>query len=156
MCVSRWAKFNKSCSRTKHFQANNRLFFSKNWTCPNRTTRTTQNSQFWVVYIHLFASCLPRNQENQPPKTDHSSPHRLKQLQMWVLKTSIWWVIRRIVLTWHRMTSFYSRTSKIKWEANVFWYLKKRLMRSECMFLRYLNQSGKSASTIGSNTCKYV
>ena len=33
---------------------------------------------------------------------------------------------------------------KIKWEVNVFRHLKKRLM-----FWRYLNQSGKSASTIG-------
>ena len=24
----------------------------------------------------MFASCLPRNQENQPPKTDHSSPQQ--------------------------------------------------------------------------------
>ena len=30
----------------KHFQANDRLFFRKNWTCRNRTTRTTQSSQF--------------------------------------------------------------------------------------------------------------
>ena len=34
--------------------------------------------------------------------------------------------------------------------------LKKRLMRSECMFWRYLNQSGKSASRIGLNACKSV
>ena len=27
--------------------------------------------------------------------------HRLKQLHFWALKTSIWWVISRIVLTWH-------------------------------------------------------
>ena len=31
--------------------------------------------------------------------------HRLKQLHFWELKISFWWVIRRIVLTWHRMTS---------------------------------------------------
>ena len=74
MGVSRWAKTNKSCLRTKHFQANYRLFFLKNWTCRDRTTRTTQYSEFWVVHNHLFASCFPRNQENQPPKTDHSSP----------------------------------------------------------------------------------
>ena len=40
------AKSNKSCSRTKHFQANYRMFFLKNWTCRNRTTRIMQNSQF--------------------------------------------------------------------------------------------------------------
>ena len=45
---------------------------------------------------------------------------------------------------------------KIKWEVNVFRHLKKRLMRSECMFWRCLNQSGKSASTIGLNACKSV
>ena len=50
MDVSRFAKSNKSSSRRKHFQATERLFFQKNWTCRNRTTRTTQNS-------------LPRNQE---------------------------------------------------------------------------------------------
>ena len=68
MSVSRWAKCNKSCSGTKHFQANDRLLVWKNWTCPNLTTRTTQNSQFWMVHNHLFASCLKRN----PSKTDHS------------------------------------------------------------------------------------
>ena len=31
---------------------------------------------------------------------------------------------------------------------------EKRLMRTEFIFWRYLNQSGKRASTIGSNTCK--
>ena len=36
-----------------------------------------QNNKFWVVHNHLFAYCLPRNQENQPkPKTDHSSPQQ--------------------------------------------------------------------------------
>ena len=35
-------------------------------------------------------------------------------------------------------------------------HLKQRLMRSECMFCRCLNQSGKSASTIGSNACKIL
>ena len=39
-----------------------------------------------------------------------SLTHRLQQLHFWALKTSIWWVIRRIILTWHRMTSFYYRT----------------------------------------------
>ena len=43
------------------------------WTCRNRSTRTTQNSQFWAVHNHLFGSCFPRNQENQPPKTNHYS-----------------------------------------------------------------------------------
>ena len=36
--------------------------------------------------------------------------HRLKQLHFWALTTSFRWVIRRIVLTWHRITSFYSCT----------------------------------------------
>ena len=71
-----WAISNKSYSCTKHFQANDRLFFQKNWTCRNRTTKTTLNSQFWVVHNHLFATCLPRNQENHSPKTDHSSPRQ--------------------------------------------------------------------------------
>ena len=87
-------------------------------------------------------------------------PHNLSIAQkkpcidwhFWALKISIWRVFH--VLTWHRMTSLYSRTLKIKWEVNVFRHLKKRLMRSECVFWRYLNQSGKSASTIGSNACK--
>ena len=49
---------------------------SLEWTCRNRTTRPTQDSQFWVVHNHIFASCLPRNQEKQPPKMDHSSPRQ--------------------------------------------------------------------------------
>ena len=28
-----------------------------------------------MVHNHLFTSYFPRNQENQPPKTEHSSPH---------------------------------------------------------------------------------
>ena len=77
MGVSRWAKSNKSCSRTNHFQANDCMFFRKNWTCRNRTTRITQNSQFWMVHNYLYTiSCLPRNQENQLPKTNHSSPQQ--------------------------------------------------------------------------------
>ena len=31
-------------ARSDHFQAIDRPFFRKNWTCRNRTTRTTQNS----------------------------------------------------------------------------------------------------------------
>ena len=76
MGVSRWAKSNRSCSRTKHFKANDCLFFPEKWTCRNRSTRTTQNSKFWVLHNHLFARCLARNQENQPPKTDQSSPRQ--------------------------------------------------------------------------------
>ena len=55
----------------KCLQAKDSLFFH---TCHKRTSRATQNSQFCVVHNHLFASCLPRNQENQPLKTDHPSP----------------------------------------------------------------------------------
>ena len=76
MDVSRWAKCNKSCLLMKRFQANDRLFFGKKWTCRNRTTITTQNSQFWVVHNHFFSSCPPRNQENQPLRTDHLSPRQ--------------------------------------------------------------------------------
>ena len=133
MDVSRWAKSNKSSWRSKHFQANDRLFFRKNWTCRNRTTRRTQNSQFWVVHKHLFASCLLRNQENQPPKTNplfttamRVLTHWLKQLHFWALKTSIRWDIRRIVLTGHRKTSFYSRRQRLK--QLHYWALKTSIL----------------------------
>ena len=107
MGVSRWAKSNKSCSRTNHFQANDRLFFRKNRTCRNRTNRTMQNSQFWVVKNYLFASCLPRNQENQSLKTDYSSPRQCELSHIssnnCIFEHSKHWfndsVIRRIVLT---------------------------------------------------------
>lgn len=46
--------------------------------------------------------------------------YRLKQLHFWANKTSVWWVIHGIVLTWHWMASFYSRTWKTNWEVNVF------------------------------------
>ena len=65
----------KSNKSWKSFQGNYRLFFRKNWTCRNRNTKTTHTSQFWVVHNNLFASCLPINQENQTPKTDHSLHH---------------------------------------------------------------------------------
>ena len=38
----------------------------------------------------------------------------------------------------------------------LFPYVKNKMRGSECMFWRYLNQSDKSASTIGSNACKGV
>ena len=59
----------KSCSLPSKWS----LVFSEKLDC---STRTMQNSQFWVVHNYLFASCLPSNQENQPPKTDHSSPRQ--------------------------------------------------------------------------------
>ena len=31
-----------------------------------------------MVHNHLFTTCLPRNQEHQPPKTDHSSLRQCK------------------------------------------------------------------------------
>ena len=40
----------------------------------HRTTRITPNSQLWMVHSHLFASCLPRNQENQPRR--RITPHQ--------------------------------------------------------------------------------
>ena len=39
--------------------------------------------------------------------------HWIKQLHFWALKTSIWWIIRRIILIWHRMTFFNFFTVKI-------------------------------------------
>ena len=59
--------------------------FWKNGTCCNRTTRTTQNSQFWVVHNHI---CLPvvfpeiRKTNRRrwfTPYHDNASSHRLAQ-----------------------------------------------------------------------------
>lgn len=41
VCLPRRAKFNKSRSCSKRFEANGRLFFRKNWTCLNRTIGAT-------------------------------------------------------------------------------------------------------------------
>lgn len=57
------------------------IFSKKNWIFCNRTTITTHNSSFWVLHNHLFASCLPTNQEKQPTKTDLSLSLLLNQLQ---------------------------------------------------------------------------
>ena len=84
---------------------------------------------------------------------DNASSHTSAQTTAFLITQNI---NRSIVLTWHWMTSFCSRTKKVKWEVNVFRHLKKRLMRSECIFWSYLNHSGKIASTICSNTCKTV
>ena len=46
--------------------------------------------------------------------------HRLKPAPFWPAKTSNWWVIRRTALTWHPMTSFYSRTSRKKMRGQRF------------------------------------
>lgn len=77
--------------------------------------------------------------------------HCVERMNFWTLKTSTWWVIRRIVLIWHPTTSFLPRTSNINYEINVFQHLKKRLMHSKCIFWTYLKQSGKSISKIGLN-----
>lgn len=70
-------------------------------------------------------------------------------------KTSILWVIRRIVLTWEQ-NDFILVRKEIKWAVNIFRHLKKWLMRSKCIFWRYLNQSDKSAPTIVWTACKNV
>lgn len=36
------------------------LLVRKNWTCCNHTSKTTQNSQFWVVHNHLLFCWLSR------------------------------------------------------------------------------------------------
>ena len=78
--------------------------------------RRSVNSE-WYTTI-----CLPESSKKLgKPKakggllsttTMRAPTHRLKRLHFWALKTSIWWVIRRIVLTWHRVTLFYSRYVK--------------------------------------------
>ena len=63
--------------------------------------RRTVNSECYATI------CLPVvYQEIRKTKHWRRIPlhHRLEQLDFWALKTSIWWVNRRIVLTWHRMT----------------------------------------------------
>lgn len=40
--------------------------------------------------------------------------HRLKQRNFWVIKTSIWWVNRHIVQTWHEWFLFISVCKKNK------------------------------------------
>lgn len=74
--------------------------------------------------------------------------NRLKQLLFLNTQTKIWWVIRRLVRTWHEMISFHFYTWRTNIGVNVFRHLKEWLVQSECMFWRYFNQSSKSASTI--------
>lgn len=112
------------------------------------------------VFFHLyFSDCIPISEEFYDnfnlsiflfTTTMRALTLPLKQLRFWVLKISIWWVIRRIVLTWHRMAFYYFRTLKSNSEVNSFRHLKKRLLHLEWMFWRYLNKSGKSASKIQS------
>ena len=90
--------------------------FSEKLDMSHRTTRTTQNSQFWVVHNHLFASCLPRNQENQPLKTYHSSFLSTQNIDLM------------------SPNDFFLFPYVNKWEVNIFRQLKKWLMRSEYMF----------------------
>ena len=155
MGVSRWAKSNKICLRTKHFQVNNRLFFRKNWKCRNRTTRTTQNSQFWVAHNHLFASCLPRNQENHSPKTDHSSP---RQCEL----SHIGWNNCIFEHSKYRFDKSSDITSGVVEEAVDAFRRHEHLTVTldPTQFVKgskkSINQCGKSASTIGSNVCKSV
>lgn len=61
-----------------------------------------------------------------------------------------------IALIWHLMISFCSHTWRINYVANDFRRQNKRLMRSKCIFSRYLYRNGKSAMKIGSNVCKSV
>ena len=95
----------------------------KNWTCRNQTNRTTQKSKFRVAHDHFFPSFFKKS--GKPTAEDWSLftttmqafTHRLKQLHFWALKTSIWWVIHSLVLTWHNQcgkTSFDNWFQRLK------------------------------------------
>ena len=152
MGILTWAISNKSCSRMKHFHANDCLFYRKNWTCRNRTTSTTQNSQFGVVHNHLFASCLSRNQEDPLSKTDYSSP------RLWELSHIGSNKIARLSCDWGNLRHQWDQHAfNIAW---TFDYQKNFFAFDATQFAnrlkKLINQSVKSASTIGSNACKSV
>ena len=88
----------------EEFPSNWSLIFWKNWTCRSGT-------QPFVCQFSSEKSREPTAEDGSLFTTTlRALTHRLKQLHFWEIKTSIWWIIRRKVLTWHRMTSFYART----------------------------------------------
>ena len=79
---------------------------------------------------------------------------RLKSAPYWVAKTLNWRVIRRTALTWHPMTSLYSRISRKICVVYDSRYQKILLECSKAMFWRCLNRSGKT-NTNDSRTSKH-
>ena len=73
--------------------------------------RITVNSE-WYTTIYLPVVFQEIRKINRRRRLtlhhDNASSHTSakKQLHFWGLKTSIWWVVRRVVLTWHQMTSY--------------------------------------------------
>ena len=54
MCVSRWAKSNRSCSGTKYFQANDRLFLGKSEhvaIVPLEQLRTANSEWYTIIWL---------------------------------------------------------------------------------------------------------
>ena len=113
MGVPRWAKSNKNCWRTKHFQAIYRLFFGETGhvAIVLLKQRRTVNSE-WYTTICLPVVFQEIRETNRRTRItlqhDNASSHTSAQ------------------------PTAFLHTQNI----NVFRYLKKRLMRSECMFWR--------------------
>ena len=160
--LRRRAKSNDSCSWKKHFEADDRLFLRQNWvaTVPLEHRRTV-NSE-WYITICLPNVCGEIRKTNKRRRIivhhDNASSHTTAQTSAFLTgqNTSNWWVICLTALTWHRMTCFYSRTSRKKCLVNDFHCQKMQLKRLKTMFWRYLNRSEKSAWTSGLRACKNV
>ena len=82
---------------------------------------------------------------------DNVSSHTstANKLHFWAHKTSIWCVTRHIVLIWLSVR-------KNKMTGELFSSPKEAVDEFRREIWRYLNQNGKSASTIGLNACKNV
>jgi len=104
-----------------------------------------------MVHNDLLARSLRRNKGKNRRRRiilqhdNASSSHTSAQTTAYLTGQNIEFM-GPLALIRHPMTSFYSLTSKINCVINVFRRLNKQFMRSKCMFRRYLNRSGKSAS----------
>lgn len=152
MAISGWAKFNKICSRTKHFLENVRLLLRKYWICHNRTRRLEQRRTVNSDWHKTIGSQVVFNEIR---KINHSSPrHKSSHTSD---QTTAYFNIDLMshphhILTCHRMIFFYFRTRWTNWK--VLRHLRKRFLHSECIYWRYLRVA--KGLWQFSNVCKIV
>lgn len=136
MGVSRWTKSNKICSGTNDFKANDRVFIGKNWNVVI-VQRRTVNSE-WYTTIYLSSK-----------KSEKATAEGFTSTQTTAFLCTLNIDFMSQPPTSDLAPNDFFSCRKIRGQR----HLKKQLIRSERMFWRQLNQSGKAALTIRSNVC---
>ena len=132
----------------KHFQANDRLFFRKNWTCRNRTTRTVNSELHATICLPVvFQEIKKSNYQRRITLHHDNATSHTSTLTTAFLNTQ-----NTNLMSHPRYSSLLAPNDFF-----LFLYLKSKMRGLRFLtpeeavdaFWRYLNQSDKSASTIG-------